>query len=92
MEGIKEHVRTHLAQLEKLGVVTKQDSYQYLINSIVQDMRNQRLYRQRRKQEVVRLRQTLRSLAAKRSFFEEQVDYYNQYVKTCLDNLSTKAK
>ena len=85
-------MRTHLAQLEKLGAVTKQDSYQYLINSIVQDMRNQRLYRQRRKQEVVRLRQTLRSLAAKRSFFEEQVDYYNQYVKTCLDNLSTKAK
>lgn len=59
---------------------------------IFQDIRNQRLYRQRRKQEMMRLRQTLRSLGSKRSFFEEQIDYYNQYVKTCLDNLSTKGK
>lgn len=57
-----------------------------------QDIRNQRLYRQRRKQEMVRLRATLKNLAAKRAFFQEQVDYYNQYVKTCLDNLSTKGK
>ena len=57
-----------------------------------QDIRNQRLYRQRRKQEMLRLRATLKNLAAKRAFFQEQVDYYNQYVKTCLDNLSTKGK
>jgi RasGAP C-terminus len=37
-----------------------------------------------------RLRTTLKSLAAKRSFYEEQINYYNQYVKTCLDNLAAK--
>ncbi len=58
----------------------------------LQDIRNQRLYRQRRKQEMVRLRQTLKGLATKRAFYEEQIDYYNQYVKTCLDNLSSKSK
>ena len=55
-------------------------------------MRNQRLYRQRRKQEMLRLRQTLKSLGSKRTFQEEQVDFYNKYVKTCLDNLTTRAK
>ena len=39
---------------------------------------------------MMRLRTTLKSLSAKRTFFEEQIDYYNQYVKTCLDNLATK--
>jgi hypothetical protein len=38
----------------------------------------------------MRLRTTLKSLAAKRSFYEEQINYYNQYVKTCLDNLAAK--
>jgi len=56
----------------------------------MQDIRNQRLYRHRRKQDMLRLKQTLKALAAKRSFFEEQVSYYNQYVKTCLDNLAAK--
>ena len=59
-------------------------------SNLLQDIRNQRVYRQRRKQELMRLRTTLKSLGAKRTFFEEQIDYYNQYVKTCLDNLATK--
>ncbi|KAI0214246.1 Ras GTPase-activating-like protein IQGAP1 [Lamellibrachia satsuma] len=92
LETMKEKIRRHLENLEKAGVVSRSDNYQSVINSIVQDIRNQRLYRQRRKQEMVRLRATLKNLAAKRAFFQEQVDYYNQYVKTCLDNLSTKGK
>jgi len=56
----------------------------------VQDIRNQRLYRHRRKQDMMRLKRTLKALAAKRSFYEEQINYYNQYVKTCLDNLAAK--
>jgi len=56
----------------------------------VQDIRNQRLYRNRRKQDMTRLKRTLKALAMKRSFYEEQVNYYNQYVKTCLDNLAAK--
>lgn len=57
-----------------------------------QDIRNQRIYRQNRKQEMMKLKATLKSLSSKRSFYEEQIDYYNQYVKTCLDNLATKNK
>ena len=39
---------------------------------------------------MLRLKRTLKALSTKRSFYEEQVNYYNQYVKTCLDNLAAK--
>ena len=57
-----------------------------------QDIRNQRLYRQRRKQEMMRIKTTQKSLETKKLFYSEQIEYYNKYVKTCLDNLSTKGK
>ena len=58
----------------------------------LQDIRNQRRYRQRRRQEKKKLGQTLESLQSKSQFYEEQIDYYNQYIRVCLDNLSNKGK
>ena len=58
----------------------------------LQDIRNQRRYRQRRRQEKKKLGQTLESLQSKSQFYEEQIDYYNQYIRVCLDNLSKKGK
>uniref|UniRef100_A0A673YZC1 IQ motif containing GTPase activating protein 3 n=1 Tax=Salmo trutta TaxID=8032 RepID=A0A673YZC1_SALTR len=55
-----------------------------------QDIRHQRLYRQRRQAELVKLRQTMGSLHCKSSFHSEQVDFYSQYITTCLDNLTAK--
>ncbi|KAK7912631.1 hypothetical protein WMY93_012842 [Mugilogobius chulae] len=57
----------------------------------VQDIRNQRRYRQRRKAELVRLQQTNVALNSKTKFYHAQIDQYNQYIKTCMDNL-TKGK
>ena len=56
----------------------------------IQDIRNQRKYRQRRKQELQKLKQTLENLNRKSTFYEEQVDYFQQYIKVCLDNLNKK--
>lgn len=58
----------------------------------LQDIRNQRRYRQHRREELLKLRQTLQGLNAKTLFYEEQIDYYNQYIKTCLDNLAASNK
>ena len=60
--------------------------------SLTQDIRNQRRYRQRRRQEKKKLQATLDSLHGKSQFYEEQIDYYNQYIKVCLDNLAKKGK
>ncbi|XP_029437065.1 LOW QUALITY PROTEIN: ras GTPase-activating-like protein IQGAP3 [Rhinatrema bivittatum] len=88
MDEKKRKVIRNLRKLESLGVVTSADHYQDIINQIAKDIRNQRRYRQHRKAELVKLQQTLQGLNAKTVFYEEQIDYYDQYIKTCLDNLT----
>uniref|UniRef100_A0A8B9PIE6 IQ motif containing GTPase activating protein 1 n=1 Tax=Apteryx owenii TaxID=8824 RepID=A0A8B9PIE6_APTOW len=88
----KEKIKTGLKKLTELGTVNAKNKYQELINDIAKDIRNQRRYRQRRKAELVKLQQTYSALNSKATFYEEQVDYYKSYIKTCLDNLASKGK
>ncbi|CAG5135114.1 unnamed protein product, partial [Candidula unifasciata] len=92
IDAMKTKLKANLQTLELAGMVSRKNKYQDLLNSIVQDIRNQRRYRNNRKQELKRLRTTIKSLSEKRTFYESQIDYYNQYVKTCLDNLQNKTK
>uniref|UniRef100_A0A452INF3 Uncharacterized protein n=1 Tax=Gopherus agassizii TaxID=38772 RepID=A0A452INF3_9SAUR len=92
MEEKKRKVIRNLRRLENLGVVDSANQYQEIINEMAKDIRNQRRYRQHRKGELVKLRQTLCGLNSKTSFYEEQIDYYNQYIRTCLDNLAASSK
>ncbi|NWW62721.1 IQGA1 protein, partial [Ifrita kowaldi] len=88
----KEKIKAGLKKLTELGTVDSKNKYQELINDIAKDIRNQRRYRQRRKAELVKLQQTYSALNSKATFYEEQVDYYKSYIKTCLDNLASKGK
>uniref|UniRef100_A0A674K8L9 IQ motif containing GTPase activating protein 3 n=1 Tax=Terrapene triunguis TaxID=2587831 RepID=A0A674K8L9_9SAUR len=92
MEEKKRKVIRNLRRLESLGVVDSANQYQEIINEMAKDIRNQRRYRQHRKGELVKLRQTLCGLNSKTLFYEEQIDYYNQYIRTCLDNLAASSK
>lgn len=56
----------------------------------LQDIRYQRRYRQRRKAELVKLQQALTALKSKTAFYQDQMDDYDTYIKTCLDNLNRK--
>uniref|UniRef100_A0A8K9Y0A7 IQ motif containing GTPase activating protein 1 n=1 Tax=Oncorhynchus mykiss TaxID=8022 RepID=A0A8K9Y0A7_ONCMY len=82
LQGKKDKIRSNLQRLAELGKVT-------LINDIAMDIRNQRRYRQRRKAELVKLQQTNAALNSKTAFYNVQIDYYNQYIKTCMDNLAS---
>lgn len=64
----------------------------FKLSCFLQDIRNQRRYRQRRKQELTKLKQNMEMLDQKAKFFEEQSDYYNQYIKSCLASLANKSK
>ncbi|XP_053573714.1 ras GTPase-activating-like protein IQGAP1 [Bombina bombina] len=88
----KEKIQAGLKKLAELGMVNPANGYQDLINDVAKDIRNQRRYRQRRKAELVKLQQTHAALNSKALFYEEQVDYYKSYIKTCLDNLARKGK
>uniref|UniRef100_A0A8C5CYG0 IQ motif containing GTPase activating protein 1 n=1 Tax=Gadus morhua TaxID=8049 RepID=A0A8C5CYG0_GADMO len=90
LQGKKDKIRSNLERLAVLGRVQPENRYQDLINDIAKDIRNQRRYRQRRKAELVKLQQTNTALNSKTNFFNVQIDYYNQYIRTCMDNLATK--
>ncbi|XP_033633681.1 ras GTPase-activating-like protein IQGAP1 isoform X4 [Asterias rubens] len=90
LQSKKEKILRNLNILEKAGMVESEDHYQIMVNAIAQDIRNQRRYRQRRKQDIVKMKGTLGALEAKAEFYEDQTDYYNQYIRTCLDNLQAK--
>ncbi|KAG7271758.1 hypothetical protein CRUP_032661 [Coryphaenoides rupestris] len=92
LQGKKDKIRSNLQRLSELGRVQPENRYQDLINDIAKDIRNQRRYRQRRKAELVKLQQTNTALNSKTKFFNVQIDYYNQYIRTCMDNLATKGK
>uniref|UniRef100_A0A8D3CP95 IQ motif containing GTPase activating protein 1 n=1 Tax=Scophthalmus maximus TaxID=52904 RepID=A0A8D3CP95_SCOMX len=87
LQGKKEKIKSNLQRLAELGKVHPENRYQDLINDITKDIRNQRRYRQRRKAELVRLQQTNTALNSKSTFYNVQIDSYNQYIKTCMDNL-----
>ncbi|KAM6106627.1 ras GTPase-activating-like protein IQGAP3, partial [Pterocles gutturalis] len=92
VEEKKRKIIRNLRRLESLGLVDSARQYQELIDELAKDIRNQRRYRQHRKGQLLKLRQTLQGLDAKTLFYEEQIDYYNQYIKTCLDNLAASNK
>ncbi|KAF5906571.1 ras GTPase-activating-like protein IQGAP1, partial [Clarias magur] len=92
LQGKKDKIKSNLQRLAELGKVQPENRYQDLINDIAKDIRNQRRYRQRRKAELVKLQQTNSALNTKTSFYNVQIDYYNQYIKTCMDNLASKGK
>uniref|UniRef100_A0A7N9AQ89 IQ motif containing GTPase activating protein 2 n=1 Tax=Mastacembelus armatus TaxID=205130 RepID=A0A7N9AQ89_9TELE len=90
LEQKKRKILRNLRNLEQAGLVTANNKYQDLINDISKDIRYQRRYRHRRKAELVKLQQTLTALNSKTAFYQEQMNYYDTYIKTCLDNLNRK--
>ncbi|XP_054254116.1 ras GTPase-activating-like protein IQGAP2 [Indicator indicator] len=91
VEQKKRKIQRNLRTLEQAGLVSSETKYQEIINEIAKDIRNQRRYRHHRKAELVKLQQTLNALNSKTAFYEEQINYYNTYIKTCLDNLTRKS-
>lgn len=89
---MKKEVRQNLIELENAGMITSSNNYQALISRIAQDIRNQRKHRQRRQQELTHLQEVLKVLDKKHGLLKEQVSYYNEYVKACLEKYNSKPK
>uniref|UniRef100_A0A8C5FRP0 IQ motif containing GTPase activating protein 3 n=1 Tax=Gadus morhua TaxID=8049 RepID=A0A8C5FRP0_GADMO len=91
LEEKKRKIVRSLRRLEALGVLTPPDSEAQILQMIAKDIRHQRLYRQRRRADTLRLKQTLSSLQEKSSAHSQQVDYYSQYITSCLDSLTASS-
>ncbi|XP_056142140.1 ras GTPase-activating-like protein IQGAP3 [Lampris incognitus] len=92
LEEKKRKIVRNLRRLESLGVLTPPNCDTQILQLIAKDIRHQRLYRQRRGVELVKFRQTLDNLHAKSAFHSQQIDFYSQYITSCLDNLTTDTK
>uniref|UniRef100_A0A7N6C2H4 IQ motif containing GTPase activating protein 3 n=1 Tax=Anabas testudineus TaxID=64144 RepID=A0A7N6C2H4_ANATE len=89
LEEKKRKILRGLRRLEALRVLRPPETENQILQMIAKDIRQQRLHRQRRGAELLKLRETLNSLQVKSSFHSEQVDYYRHYITSCLDNLTT---
>ena len=90
LSDIKKEIRQNLLEHEKASLVSSANSYQCLVSRIAQDIRNQRKHRERRQKELNHLQEVNRVLANKSTLLKEQVSYYNEYVKACLDSLNSR--
>lgn len=90
LEQKKRKVLRNLRTLEQSGLVSSKNKYQDILSAIAKDIRNQRIHRKLRRAELEKLQQTLTALNQKAAFYEEQINYYDTYIKTCLDNLKRK--
>ncbi|XP_027460637.1 ras GTPase-activating-like protein IQGAP2 isoform X1 [Zalophus californianus] len=90
LEQKKRKIQRNLRTLEQTGHVSSKNKYQDILNEIAKDIRNQRIHRKLRKAELAKLQQTLKALNEKAAFYEEQINYYDTYIKTCLDNLKRR--
>jgi Ras GTPase-activating-like protein IQGAP1 len=93
LESMKKEVRKNLIELENLKLIptnTNNNSYQLIISKISQDIRNQRKHRQKRQKELIHLQEVHTVLDKKHNLLKEQVTFYNEYVKACLDSFNSK--
>ncbi len=88
LNSLKMRVSRNLRRLESLGLVTSSDNYSALVSALARDVVTLRTHRRARSQELDRLLITKRLLDEKTKFHEEQVDSYQEYLETCLKNLT----
>ncbi|XP_020296828.1 ras GTPase-activating-like protein IQGAP1 isoform X2 [Pseudomyrmex gracilis] len=83
----KMQLRAYLNKLELEGWVSRADGYQTIVTAIARDICNKNKYRVARDKELQTLRATKERLSEKTRYYQEQVEFYNEYINRCLHNL-----
>ncbi|XP_011877026.1 PREDICTED: ras GTPase-activating-like protein IQGAP1 [Vollenhovia emeryi] len=83
----KMQLRAYLNKLELEGWISRADGYQTIVTAIARDICNKNKYRVARDKELQTLRATKVRLDEKTRYYQEQVGFYNEYIKGCLKNL-----
>ncbi|XP_031782642.1 ras GTPase-activating-like protein IQGAP1 [Nasonia vitripennis] len=88
LNDCKLQLRAYLNKLELGGWVSQDDGYQKIVTAVAKDLCNKGRYRVLRNKELKMLRDTKQRLEEKSNYYKEQVVYYNEYIKKCLENLN----
>lgn len=83
----------NLEKLEARGLVSKQDRYKSILDDIQQDLWQKASMRSKLEKERAQLTITMERLQEKKTYLNEQLTAYNNYVKACLEqSVSLKKK
>lgn len=77
-------------ELETLGRISRQNSYQEIVNSIAQDIKTKKNRRVARHAELDSIAQTLQGLSEKEAYLQLQLKNYNDYIEQAMSTLQTK--
>ncbi|KAK8406021.1 hypothetical protein O3P69_007029 [Scylla paramamosain] len=92
LHEVKTRLSHNLRRLENQGLASRADNYQSLLNAIAANIVNQRQHRISRKMELQRLLMTSNQLEEKETFYKDQLQSYQTYLKTCLSNIAARNK
>ncbi|KAJ3105040.1 hypothetical protein HDU97_008648 [Phlyctochytrium planicorne] len=87
---IKRRTLENMAKLESLGLISKANNYQDMLNAIAKDMMNKHRRKTQRRRELESLKKTLNYLEEKSGYLDEQKKSYNDYVSACMAQLGNK--
>ncbi|KAG9292036.1 hypothetical protein G9A89_017935 [Geosiphon pyriformis] len=87
---LKKLTLQNVLRLEAEGKLSRQNNYQDILNAIAVDIRNKHLRRVQRQRELKQIKQTLTNLDEKRTYLDDQIQSYNDYIDVCMQQLSTK--
>ncbi|KAH7101116.1 hypothetical protein BKA62DRAFT_619136 [Auriculariales sp. MPI-PUGE-AT-0066] len=84
---VKIRAISYLLELEKLGKVTRNDSYQAILNAIASDVRSKHRKRIQRDMEIEGLGESRKYLEERKKQFQEQIKSYNSYVNNTMSTM-----
>ncbi|KAI0353517.1 hypothetical protein OH77DRAFT_1497233 [Trametes cingulata] len=84
---VKAHAIYFLLELEKQGKITRMDGYQGILNAIAGDVRSKNRRRVQRLHEKESLEESLKHLAERKKYYEEQIRQYHDYVETAMNTM-----
>lgn len=87
---LKRTALQNVMRLEKMGRISKQNSYQDVLNAIASDIRTQSRRRVQRQRELDGVRLTMANLLEKARYLEQQRKSYDDYIEQSMRTLQNK--
>ncbi|GAA5985464.1 hypothetical protein JCM10908_006986 [Rhodotorula pacifica] len=81
-----------ILRLRQLGLVTKDDKYQSILDGLAHDMRSKHQSRLRRQKEIATMHNTLLGLREKKQYYAEQIESYHVYIDQSMAGIQKKSK
>lgn len=89
---LKKTVLEAVLQLERMGLITRKNSYQEVLNQIASDIKTKHVKRMGRKSQLEASIKALNSLGEKERILQRQLKDYNNHVEGVLESLQLKPK